>query len=54
MKPYGRDKFVSGGNDLKIDRHLGKGKINWWENICKYLPRTTIKPNVRKQIMHND
>ena len=52
MKPYGREKHVSGGNNWKIDFHIRpKRKLkNWWEDICAPLSRTTMKANVRKEI----
>lgn len=53
MKPYGRIKHVTGGNKWKLDYHLhknGKKLENWWEEICGYLPRTTIKKLWKKDI----
>lgn len=53
MKPYGRDKHVSGGNDWKRDYHIhqnGRKVENWWEDICQLLPRSTMKANVRKEV----
>lgn len=51
MKTYGREKFVSGGNDWKIDYHFVKREFrNWWEDICQLLPRTTMKAKWKKDI----
>lgn len=52
MKPYGREKYVSGGNNWKIDFHIRpKRKFqNWWEDICQLLPRSTMKAKVKKEI----
>lgn len=52
MKPYGRDKVISGGNNWKIDRHPRPKKkwINWWEDITDYLCRSTMKQNLKKEL----
>ena len=52
MKPYGREKHVSGGNKWKKDVHIRpKGKFqNWWEDICQLLPRSTMKSKAKKEI----
>lgn len=53
MKPYGRLKFVTGGNSWKIDYHMhqnGRKLLNWWKDICSPLPRTTLKKLWKKQI----
>ena len=52
MKPYGREKHVSGGNNWKIDFHVrSKRKFqNWWEDICQLTPRSTMKANIRKEV----
>ena len=52
MKPYGREKHVSGGNNWKIDLHIRpKRKFsNWWEDICQLLPRSTMKAKSKKEI----
>lgn len=51
MKPYGREKFVSGGNEWKIDYHFVKREFsNWWEDICQLLPRTTMKSKCKREI----
>lgn len=52
MKPYGREKYVSGGNNWKIDFHIRpKRKFkNWWEDICQLLPRSTMKAKSKKEI----
>lgn len=43
MKPYGREKNLKGGKPWKTDVHPGKGYVNWWENMCKYLTRSRMK-----------
>ena len=52
MKPYGREKHVSGGNNWKIDFHIRpKGKLqNWWRDICQLLPRSTMKAKAKKEV----
>lgn len=52
MKPYGREKHISGGNSWKKDFHIRpKRKFqNWWEDICKLLPRSTMKSKTRKEV----
>lgn len=52
MKPYGREKHVTGNNTWKIDFHLHpKHKImNWWEDICRLIPRSTMKQKLKKEI----
>ncbi len=52
MKPYGREKHVSGGDNWKTDFHIRpKRKFsNWWEDICKLLPRSTMKDKSKKEI----
>ena len=53
MKPFGRYKTVKGGNNWKIDYHIrrnGRKILNWWEDICCCLPRTTIKSIVRQYV----
>ena len=53
MKPYGRDKHVSGGNDWKRDYHIhqnGRKVENWWEGICCHFPRSTVKMLYKKDI----
>lgn len=52
MKPYGREKHVSGGNNWKIDfRIRPKRKLqNWWEDICQLLPRSTMKAKAKKEV----
>ncbi len=43
MKPYGREKKIKGGNgNWKIDCHPRKGLVNWWENRCDLLSRSSI------------
>lgn len=59
MKPYGREKKVNGsshkyGSHWKKDYHVhdrNHRKVeSWWEEICDYLSRTSIKGLVKKQI----
>jgi hypothetical protein len=53
MKPYGRQKHITGGNSWKIDSHLhskGKKVENWWENIESPLSRSVMKQNFKKII----
>ena len=53
MRPYGRIKHVTGGNNWKLDYRLhknGRKLENWWEDICCYLPRTTVKKLWKKDI----
>lgn len=54
MKPYGREKTVK-GDAWKKDCHCKKHRmINWWEDICCYLSRTTMKARTRKEIENLD
>lgn len=51
MKPYGRQKHITGGNSWKIDAHLhikGRKVQNWWENIALPLSRSVMKQNFKK------
>ena len=55
MKPYGRNKKVNGSNGTwKKDYHLHNKKHrkikNWWECICDYETRTTMKLKIKKFI----
>lgn len=53
MKPYGRYKKVTGGNDWKIDYHMhekGKKVKNWWEDICCFLSRSRMKQILKKEL----
>lgn len=52
VKPYGREKYVSGGNNWKKDFNIRPKKKfkNWWEDVCDLLPRSTMKANIRKEI----
>lgn len=53
MKPYGREKHITGGNQWKRDYHIhknGRKLENWWESICKFIPRSTMKTNCNKSI----
>lgn len=60
MKPYGREKHVTGGNQWKRDYHMhknGRKLENWWESICAYVPRSTTKiscnKNIENEILEN-
>lgn len=48
MKPYGRDKTVHFPH--KTDCHPKKGYINWWEDICVWLTRSSMKQKTKKEI----
>ena len=48
MKPYGRYKKVRYPG--KTDCHPRKGYANWWEDMCKCLPRKTIKRIWMKEV----
>ena len=53
MKPYGREKHITGGNQWKRDYHMhkdGRKLKNWWESISKFIPRATMKTNCNKSI----
>ena len=50
MKPYGRFKKVKGGKPWKVDVHPKKGFVNWWENMCDFLTRSTMKQNWKKEV----
>lgn len=47
MKPEGRKmvKFPA-----KRDVHPKKGWVNWWEDICRLIPRSTRKQKLKKEI----
>lgn len=47
MKPFGREKKIM----LNIpDYHPKKGWRNWWDDMCDYLSRSTMKQKLRKEI----
>jgi hypothetical protein len=52
MKQYGLEKTVKGRKwkrDFHI--HINFKKIgNWWEEICKPTPRSTMKQQLRKRL----
>ena len=53
MKSYGREKHITGGNQWKRDYHMhknGRKLENWWESICKFIPRATMKTICNKSI----
>jgi len=47
MKPYGRYKKVRFPS--KKDCHPKKGYENWWEDMAKPIPRSTMKMILKKQ-----
>lgn len=52
MKPYGREKHITGGNKWKTDGHFHPKHLveNWWESICDVISRRTMKQNLRREI----
>jgi hypothetical protein len=53
MKLYGRDKKVKGAH-WKVDYHCYRNhrKLgNWWEEICKPIPRSTLKIQLLKSCL---
>jgi len=53
MKPYGREKKIKNGWGYKVDCHpkkLGKEWVNWWEDMCTIITRSTMKQNLKKEI----
>lgn len=50
MKPYGREKNVKGGKPWKTDVHPKKGYVNWWENMCDFLTRGSLKQKWKKDV----
>jgi len=50
MKPYGREKKIQGTGKWKTDVHPKRGYINWWENMCKFLTRSSMKQNWKREI----
>lgn len=53
MKPYGRHKKVTGGNDWKIDYHMhekGKKVKNWWEDMCCFSFKKQNETDIEKRI----
>lgn len=53
MKPYGREKKLKGVS-WKRDYHPPKGFVNWWENVCNYVSRKTMKQQVKKEIQNEN
>lgn len=49
MNPYGREKKLQ-STGWKRDVHPKKPYINWWENMCSFLSRSTMKQNWKKEI----
>lgn len=57
MKPYGRCKKVTGGNDWKIDYHMhekGRKVKNWWEDICNFYSRSRMKQLLKKRLQDDE
>ena len=51
MKPYGREKNITSGRVWKIDNHIHeKGYVNWWENMCDFLTRGSMKHIQKREI----
>lgn len=50
MKPYGREKKITGGQPWKMDYHPKKGLKNWWEDMCDCLSRSTMKLKIKRDI----
>lgn len=54
MKPYGREKKISGSGLWKKDYHLHNKKHrkveSWWEAIADYLSRSAMKQKVKKEM----
>ncbi len=40
MKPEGRKHYK---HPAKRDSHPKKGYMNWWEDVCGFIPRATRK-----------
>jgi hypothetical protein len=49
MKPYGRIKKIK-GRRWKRDVHPPRGWINWWENMCGYVSRSTLRKIWKQEI----
>lgn len=47
MKPEGRKHYK---NPAKRDCHPKKGYMNWWEDVCDFIPRATRKLLFKKEI----
>ena len=52
MKPYGREKKITGGQPWKMDYHPKKGWHNWWEDMCACLSRSTMKQKIKRDIQN--
>lgn len=53
MKPYGREKKISGAGLWKKDYHLhrkGRKLENWWEGMTDFLSRTAMKRKFKKEV----
>lgn len=54
MKPYGREKKISGAGLWKKDYHLhrkGRKLENWWEGMTDFLSRTAMKQKFKKEVI---
>ena len=47
MKPYGREKKIMRNIP---DYHPRKGWRNWWDDMCDFLSRSTMKQKLKKEI----
>lgn len=53
MKPYGREKKISGAGLWKKDYHLhrkGRKLESWWEGMTDFLSRTAMKQKFKKEV----
>mgnify|MGYP003658101679 CR=1 len=50
MRPYGRERKLTGGGDWKRDVHPRNGYVNWWENIQSLLTRSAMKQKWKNEI----
>lgn len=49
MKPYGREKKITAKWKKDVHPHPKHKVANWWETICRLIPRCTMKHNWRKE-----
>lgn len=52
MQPYGRIKYYNGR--YKTDCHPRKGYMNWWEDVCDYVSRKTLKQLWKKNLENDE
>ena len=54
MKPYGRNKYITGGQEWKKDYHLHDKRHrkveSWWEGIADFISRSAMKQTLKKEI----